>query len=107
MRFGYNTNGFAHHALDVALTILSDLGYQSVALTLDHDALNPLARGWRQEANRIANLLARHRLRSVVETGARFLLDPWRKHSPTLVDPPRQAARRLSFLKRSIDIARL
>ena len=106
MRLGYNTNGFAHHALDDALTILADLGCGSVALTLDYHALNPLAAGWRQEAKRIANLLERLRLHSVVETGARFLLDPWRKHRPTLVDPPRQAARRLDFLKRSIDIAR-
>ena len=38
---GYNTNGFAHHRLTDALRLLADIGYQSVAITLDHHALNP------------------------------------------------------------------
>ena len=63
----------------MTLAIVASFGYESVALTLDHDALKPLAAGWRQESKRIANLLSRLHLRSVVETGARFLLDPWRK----------------------------
>jgi L-ribulose-5-phosphate 3-epimerase len=105
MLLGYNTNGFAHHPLEEALVILGDLGYESVALTLDHHALNPFDAALPRQVRTIGQLLARRRLRSVVETGARFLLDPWRKHRPTLLDPPRLAARRLDFLKRSIDIA--
>jgi L-ribulose-5-phosphate 3-epimerase len=105
MHFGYNTNGFAHHALEDALAILADLGYQSVALTLDHHALDPYDPQIRHQMKAIEACLARLRLRSVVETGARFLLDPWRKHRPTLVDPPKQAAKRLDFLGRAIDIA--
>ena len=37
LRFGYGTNGFANHRLGDALAVLADLGYQGVALTLDHD----------------------------------------------------------------------
>ncbi|RMG33457.1 MAG: sugar phosphate isomerase/epimerase, partial [Planctomycetota bacterium] len=45
-------------------------------------------------------------LACVVETGARFLLDPHRKHQPTLLDPdPELRARRRDFLRRCIDIA--
>src|SRR5262245_35992115 len=94
MRFGYNTNGFAHHRLDDALHILADLGYQSVAITLDHHALNPYAADLVHQVNEISALLSRLRLSSVIETGARFLLDPWRKHQPTLLDPDSSARQR-------------
>jgi sugar phosphate isomerase/epimerase len=106
MLLGYNTNGFAHHPLEEAVVILGDIGYESVALTLDYHALNPFDSALPGQLRAVGRLLARLRLRSVVETGARFLLDPWQKHRPTLVDPAKQAARRLDFLKRSIDIAR-
>jgi sugar phosphate isomerase/epimerase len=49
---------------------------------------------------RVAALLKRHDLRCVVETGARFLLDPRRKHQPTLLDAELEGRkRRLNFLK--------
>jgi sugar phosphate isomerase/epimerase len=51
-------------------------------------------------------LLQKHRLRSVIETGARFLLDPWHKHQPTLLSPEAgQRERRLDFLRRAVDLA--
>jgi L-ribulose-5-phosphate 3-epimerase len=106
MLLGYNTNGFAHHRLDDALTMLAELGYQSVALTLDWHALNPFEPDWQQQAERVRGLLAKLRLRSVVETGARFLLDPRRKHQPTLMSPsPEEREVRLDFLQRAVDIA--
>jgi sugar phosphate isomerase/epimerase len=104
MLFGYNTNGFAHHRLEDAIAILADLGYGSVALTLDYHALNPYEPEFPQQLKRIGDLLRANALRCVVETGARFLLDPWHKHQPTLTDPM-QRARRLDFLKRAVDIA--
>jgi sugar phosphate isomerase/epimerase len=106
LRFGYNTNGFAHHRLEDALAILAELGYRSVALTLDYHALDPFAADLPAQVERVKGLLRQHGLRSVVETGARFLLDPRRKHQPTLLDPaPEGRERRLDFLRRAVDIA--
>src|SRR5439155_16179243 len=46
-------------------------------------------------------------LRTVIETGARFLLDPWHKHQPTLVSADNESRKlRLEFLRRSLEIAR-
>src|SRR4051795_1051031 len=107
MRFGYNTNGFAHHRLEDALTLLADLGYRSVALTLDYHALNPYDPDLPRQLEAVKGLLRRRGLRSVIETGARFLLDPLHKHQPTLLSPQAEGrARRLDFLRRAVDLAR-
>ena len=106
MRFGYNTNGFAHHRLDDALTILAGLGYRSVALTLDHHVLNPYDPDTPRQLPKVRNELLELGFRVVIETGARFLLDPWRKHQPTLLSADAvQWARRLDFLRRAVDTA--
>src|SRR5688572_4275860 len=106
MLLGYNTNGFAHHRLDDALAILADLGCESVAITLDFHALNPFEADCQQQADSIRRELERLRLHCVIETGARFLLDPRRKHQPTLISPlPEERQRRLDFLCRAVDIA--
>jgi L-ribulose-5-phosphate 3-epimerase len=104
---GYNTNGFAHHRLEDALHILADLGYQSVALTLDYHALNPYDEDLPRQLAAVKKIMHQRGLRCVIETGARFLLDPLRKHQPTLVSASAdERERRLDFLKRSVDIAR-
>ncbi|GEL42543.1 hypothetical protein MEX01_31340 [Methylorubrum extorquens] len=60
------------------------------------------------EADRIASLLNRLELGSVIETGARFLLDPTAKHEPTLVTADASGrARRVGFLKRAIEIGKI
>jgi sugar phosphate isomerase/epimerase len=106
MRIGYVTNGFAHHRLEDTLPILAALGYESVAITLDHHALDPYAPETPAQAVRIRELLAGLKLSCVVETGSRFLLDPWRKHQPTLLSPdPQERGRRSDFLRRAIDLA--
>ena len=43
LRFGYGTNGFSNHRLDDALAVIAELGYDGVALTLDHHHLDPFA----------------------------------------------------------------
>jgi L-ribulose-5-phosphate 3-epimerase len=106
MRFGFNTNGFAHHRLEDALTLLAELGYESAALTLDFHALNPYEPDVLGRAAALRRLLDRLHLRSVVETGARFLLDIRRKHQPTLVSGSAEGrTARLDFLMRAMDIA--
>ena len=105
MLLGYNTNGFAHHRLDDALSILAELGYGSVALTLDWHALCPFDADWQKRAELLRRGLELLRMRCVVETGARFLLDSRRKHQPTLISPlPDERQRRLDFLMRAVDI---
>jgi sugar phosphate isomerase/epimerase len=106
MYLGYNTNGFAHHTLEDAINILAELGYQGVAITLDHHVLNPFDADWQREAEKVRRQLERLNLRCVVETGARFLLDPRRKHQPTLLSASDEdRRRRFDFLCRAVDVA--
>lgn len=106
MRLGYNTNGFAHHRLEDALTILAELGYRSVALTLDYHVLNPYDPDTPRQLPLVRDQLRRLDFAVVIETGARFLLDPWRKHQPHLLSPDAdQRERRLDFLRRAVDMA--
>ena len=50
MRLGYNTNGLAHHKLFDAVRLLAEIGYESVAITIDHNALPPYAQPTRRAA---------------------------------------------------------
>lgn len=105
-RLAYNTNGLAHHRVLDALDLLADLGYEGVALTPDAGRLDP----YRLDPDEVRAVRARAEelgLALAVETGARFLVDPRRKHHPTLLDGDlRERARRADFLRRSIDLAR-
>ena len=106
MPIGYNTNGFAFHRLDDAIDIIAELGYRCVAITVDHGALNPYDEDIAEQTGRVREQLNRLGLSSVIETGARFLLDPKQKHQPTLLD--RRAGgreKRTDFLERCIKIA--
>jgi L-ribulose-5-phosphate 3-epimerase len=106
MFLGYNTNGFAHHRLEDAVEILADLGYRGVALTLDVHHLDPFAPDSPMRVAALAAQLARNHMRCVIETGSRFILDPRRKHQPTLIGPTTEERTiRLNFLKRCVDIA--
>lgn len=107
MRLGYNTNGTTGHRWDQAIELMADIGYRSVAITVDHHCLDPYSAGLAEELTRMRRLLERLEMTSVIETGARFLLDPRKKHEPTLVSPSKDArAVRVDFLKRCVRIAR-
>ncbi|MFE6971972.1 sugar phosphate isomerase/epimerase family protein [Isoptericola sp. NPDC057653] len=106
-RLGYGTNGFGDHPLPAALDVLDEVGYDAVALTLGFPHLDPFAHDADAQVARVAARLARMRdgagAAVVVETGTRYLLDPWVKHRPTLVDA--DADVRLRYLERAVDVA--
>jgi sugar phosphate isomerase/epimerase len=104
-RLSYNTNGLSHHRVLDALELLAGLGYRGVALTPDAGQLDP----YDLRPGEVARVAARAReldLALAVETGSRFLLDPRRKHRPTLLeDEPAGRERRADFLERCVDLA--
>ncbi len=106
MLLGYNTNGLSDHDLQSAMEVVGELGYQAIAITLDHHNVNPFSDHLQDEIETTQLLLRQYNLVPVVETGARYLLDPWNKHQPTLVSKHRaERLLRIDFLQRAIDIA--
>ncbi len=108
MILGYNTNGLAHHDPFDAVEILSEIGYSAIALTIDHLTLTPFGNTYL--ATRQVDLLAKAtedaKMRTVVETGARFLLDPRHKHEPTFITPEAKGRDlRYEFMRHCIDTA--
>lgn len=106
MRLGYNTNGLAHHSLPAAIELLSGIGYRSIAITLDYGVLNPYDRQLEYSVREAQTLLNEYGMTSVIETGARYLLDPVHKHEPTLLaEEAGDREKRIDFLRHAIDIA--
>lgn len=106
LRLGYGTNGLTDLRIDDALGLLADLGYDGVGLTLDHMHLDPMAPDLAARTSRIARRLGELGLTATVETGARYVLDPRRKHGPTLLDADDDARwSRIRLLVRAVRIA--
>ena len=104
-RLAYNSNGLAHHRLLDALPMLAEIGYGGMAITPDAGHLDPYAldAGEVAAVRRRADQLG---LTLTVETGARFVLDPWIKHGPNLMDTLQSGrSRRVDFYRRCIDLA--
>lgn len=104
---GYNTNGFAHHRVEDAFQILAEIGYRSIALTVERDLLDsPSAASVARAAHRLIPLLKQHELSITIESGSRFYLDPRKKHRPTLLSAdPSGRATRIAFLKACVELA--
>ncbi|WP_063784447.1 sugar phosphate isomerase/epimerase family protein [Streptomyces sp. SBT349] len=104
-RLAYGTNGLTDLRLTDALALLADLGYQGVALTLDHMHLDPCAPGLAARTAAVARDLERRGLAVAVETGARYILDPTAKHGPSLLDPdPAARGRRTRMLTDAVRV---
>lgn len=104
LRYGYVSNGFVQHRLEDALAILADEGYAGVGLTLDPHHLDPFATDIASRIDALGRRLSELGLSVVIETGASFLLDPRRKHEPTLVSAS-GCERRIDLMERAIAIA--
>lgn len=101
MLLGYQTNSLQNHRLGDALQLLAGCGYRAVAITPDTCHLDP-EHTTGQELDRVAAMLRDLGLQPVMETGARFLLDPRHKHEPTLMTRDAAArARRLDYTRRA------
>jgi sugar phosphate isomerase/epimerase len=106
LRFAYNTNGTQNHRLGHAVELIADAGYDGIALSLDVHHLDPYAPFLPSRALKLGERLSALGLGSVIETGARYLLDPRDKHEPTLVSLEAEGrARRVDFLCRCVDVA--
>ena len=105
LRFGYNTNGFAHHRLKDALVVIAGCGYDGVALSVDVQHCDPF-HITASELRNLKGMFKALQLSVVIETGARYLLSKWFKHEPTLVSRQREGRElRLQFLKRAVNLA--
>lgn len=104
LRYAYVTNGLGDHRLDEALQMLADCGYSGVGLTLDHHHLDPFGPDLPRRVAATAGRLRDLGLAVVVETGARFVMNPRDKHEPTLLSEDGRE-RRVEFLRIATRIA--
>lgn len=106
LRLAYNTNGCQSHRLRDVIAMLARCGYEGLALTVDSMHFDPYVPDFEARAEALGRELKDLGMDLVVETGARFILNPWSKHEPGLMDSnPEQRARRVDFLRRCTTIA--
>lgn len=104
---GYNTNGFSNHSLAEAIEILTRIGYQSVAISLERDHLDPPDyRGVERCVEMLQPLIHATNFHVTLETGSRYILDSNHKHQPTLISQDMNKRKtRIDFLKAAVDVA--
>ncbi len=101
MRAGYHTNSLQNHRFADAIELVAEFGFEAIAITPDVCHLDP-DRTTDAELDAAARRLADLGLQPVMETGARYLLDPRTKHEPTLMTrDPAARERRIAFYRRT------
>lgn len=104
-KIGYISNGFQNHDIFDMIKIITELGFNGLGLTLDVCHYNPFKNSERL-LKRIKRNLKENNIETVIETGARFLLNPWKKHEPTLVsNEEKDRNKRIEFVKKAVDVA--
>jgi sugar phosphate isomerase/epimerase len=100
MLLGYHTNSLQNHRFEDAIRLLHEGGYQAIAITPDTCHLDPDHTS-DTDLDEVAHRLRDLDLHPVMETGARFLLDPKTKHEPTLMTRDlAERDRRVAFYRR-------
>jgi sugar phosphate isomerase/epimerase len=106
MLIGYNTNGLANHDGLQAIELLSEIGFRAIGITVDHQLLSPAQPRLLEQRRAVGRVLRENGLRSTIETGARYLLDPRIKHHPTLLSiSPADRHRRRDYLSYCLELA--
>ena len=106
MKLGYCSSGLAHHDPIQAIELLADIGYESIALTVDHGWLAPDAMNRLSQLEEVSQLLDELGFCNVIDAGANYLLDPVKRQWPSLiVDSKELAQQRIDHLKYCIDLA--
>lgn len=106
MQIGYHTNGMTQHQLFDGLQLLSQCGYQSVAINIDHGWLAPRDDDVKSKVQNVRSRLLENKMFCVVEATANFLLDPSRRNFPTLMEhDPGLVESRMRYLKYCVDVA--
>ncbi|MBI1325870.1 TIM barrel protein [bacterium] len=108
MKLGYNTNGLAHHRFTDAVAMLADHGFEAMAITPDVGWLDPYqnAATLLRQVDETARTLDHFGMTCVMESGARYLINPRKKHDPTLMDAdPERRSLRIDYLERLIRLA--
>lgn len=106
MQLGYHTGGLTQHEIFSGLNLLADIGYQSVAISIDFGWLSPSDHDVHESVQRVRAELKARKMTSVVEATANYLLDANRPNWPTLMETdPGLVEARMRYLKYCVDVA--